>query len=280
MDRIRKIISENGETLIYAIDATEIVQDSMTRIQSFPPATVHLGQAMMAVLLLQAMGAEKEGTETVALDWLCEGPFGHLYAEARNHGEVRATIQNPQAPIFDYDTKLGLGQLRVRKTRIVSTTSIINAEGNVASDILLYLEQSEQRHTGINFSVHIEWNDPNDPAKGFRVERAIGYLIDLLPQDSKQKFEDALLRWDRRMREIPQMSKWALDPKDRVSGILQLISGEASPKVILDQRVLFSCHCSEERAERALALADSHDPGSKQESHTIKCEYCGKIYQL
>lgn len=284
MDRLRKIMSENGEALIYAIDATEAVQSSMERLHAFPPATVHIGQAMMAALLLQAMGADKDSAETVALEWITDGPFGHLYAEARNYGEVRATIQTPQAPVASYETKLGSGQLRVRRQRVQSTTGLVMAAGDVVLDTLTYLEQSEQRHAGMNLSVQITWQDPNQTEKGFKVERAIGYLLDLLPQDSPQKFQDALVRWDRRMREIPKMSAWALDAKDRARDIALLISGEANPKVSMDQRVIFSCHCSEERASRAVALAKSQDSemanDSTEKPHEVRCEYCGKVYKI
>jgi molecular chaperone Hsp33 len=283
MDALKKMMAENGEALIYGIDATETVQESMERLQSFPPATVHLGQAMMAAILLQAMSAEKEGAETVALEWIVDGPFGHLYAEARNYGEVRSTIGNPQAPIFDYTTKLGQGQLRVRRTRTLSTTGLVSASGDVVLDLLSYLENSEQRQAGMNLSVQIAWKDPASPEKGFTVERAIGYVVDILPQSSPEKFTEALVRWNRRMLEIPQLSRWALQDSDRVTGMLQLISGEPNPKISLVQRVVFSCHCSEERAERALALAKSHDPDSPAQSeqvHEVKCEYCGRVYSI
>jgi molecular chaperone Hsp33 len=284
MDRLKKTMSQNGEALIYAIDASDTVTQSMQRLGSFPPATVHLGQAMMAALLLQAMGADKEGTaETVGLEWLTDGPFGHLYAEARNYGQVRGTLGQPQAPVFEYGQSLGSGQLRVRRSRTTSTTGLVGATGAVVLDVLSYLDHSEQRHCGVNLSVVVTWADPNDPDKGFKVDRAIGYLIDILPQDDEQTFKDALVRWDRRMHEIPAMSKWSLNENDRCSGILQLISGEPAPKITLDQRVEFSCKCSEDRAERAVTLLKSHDTADgvqPQAMHEVKCEYCGRVYQI
>ncbi|MGZ6290509.1 MAG: Hsp33 family molecular chaperone HslO, partial [Bdellovibrionota bacterium] len=46
-DILQKAISANKEAVVYALDATELVQEAMVRIGCWPPATKHLGQAMM-----------------------------------------------------------------------------------------------------------------------------------------------------------------------------------------------------------------------------------------
>lgn len=280
-DALKKMISENGEAVIYALDATTLVQESMERIGSFPPATVHLGQAMMAAALLQAL-TEMEDKETVSLQWMCEGPFGHLYAEARNYGEVRGTILNPQAPIRNYSTKLGTGLLQVRRTRKESTTGIVKAQGDVPLDLIEYLESSEQRSCGINFSVLIGWS--NEEKTKFHVQHALAYLVHILPQSTEQKKQDALLRWDRQMRSLGEISKWILREDQVVLDMLRLISGEENPKVVMNQRVVFSCSCTEERAARALALLKAQEAkeGTQLQglNTEVRCEYCGRAYTI
>lgn len=277
-----KTISENQEAVIYALDATELVQESMERVGTFPPATKHLGQAMMASVLLQAL-ADSETNETLSLQWMCEGAFGHCYAEARNYGEVRGTIQNPQAPVTDYETTLGPGLLQVRRGRgPVATTSVVNATGNVSNDVVEYLEQSEQKNCGINLSVQLEW-DPADESK-FRVKEARGYLVHILPQPTEQKLNEALLRWDRQMQALGPISRWALREGQTTLDMLRLISGEPEPKVVMNQRVVFSCNCSEERATRALALLETQEAKEgtiHEEPETeIRCEFCGRVYHI
>ena len=55
MDHIRKALSEDKNITVMAIDATQTVQESLGRLKAFPPSMVHLGQAMLAALLLQTL---------------------------------------------------------------------------------------------------------------------------------------------------------------------------------------------------------------------------------
>ncbi len=278
-DNLTKALSANGEAVIYAINATDLVQESMKRINSWPPATVHLGQAMMGAALLQAL-SEKAG-ETVSFQWKNSGPFGDLYAEARNYGEVRGTIQNPRPNVSDYDTPLGAGILQVRRATTTATTGVVPSVGNVSLDIVEYLEKSEQRNCGINLSVKIDW-DQDDKSK-FHVEHALGYLIHILPQTNGQRADEALLRWDSQMRALGPISGWQIREDMATSDMLRLITLEEAPNVVMTQRIKFSCQCSQERAARAVALMhaqDKTDPNAKHEKLEVCCEYCGEIYYI
>lgn len=277
-----KAISENQEAVVYALDATELVQESMERLDAWPPATKHLGQGMMASLLLQAL-ADMEDKDSLSLQWMCPGPFGHLYVESRNYGECRGTIHKPRPPVQDYDTNLGPGLLQVRRTiHGNSSTSIVNSTGDVSTDVVEYLEKSEQKNCGINLSVVIDW-DEKDPNK-FKVRSALAYLIHILPQPTEQKLNDALVRWNRQMSTLGPISKWSLRPEQNTLDMLRLITGEEEPNVVMNQRVLFACNCSEERAMKALALLENQEKkeGSfhSQAETEIRCEYCGRTYTV
>lgn len=278
-----KALSENHEAVVYALDATALVQESMERIDAWPPATKHLGQAMMASLLLQAL-TDAEEKEGLSLQWMCPGPFGHCYVESRNYGECRGTIQNPRPAVQDYETNLGPGILQVRRTlrRGQATTSIVNSIGDVSNDVVEYLEKSEQKNCGINLSVTIDW-DEKDPNK-FKVRSALAYLIHVLPQPTEQKLSDALVRWNRQMASLGAISKWSLRPEQNTLDMLRLITGEEEPNVVMNQRVLFSCNCSEARAVRALSLLENQEKkeGSfhPEPETEIRCEYCGRTYTV
>lgn len=282
MNELQKCLTKNKEAVVYVINATELLQESMERIESWPPATKHIGQAMMATLLLQSL-TEAEDNEHVSMQWMCPGDFGHVYAQARNYGEVRATITNPRPPVSDYDTGLGVGLLQVRREKNGrATTSVVKAIGDVSADTVEYLEKSEQRNCGVNLSVLIDWQDKKKTK--FRVRSALGYLIHILPQPNEAKMNEALLRWDQQMQILGPISKWALSPKDLTGDMLRLITSEDEPQIVMTQRVKFACNCSEERASRALNLLESQEekegilpPITQTE---IRCEYCGKTYSI
>lgn len=281
-DVLQKAISENGEAVVYALDATSLVQESMERLEAWPPATKHLGQSMMAALLLQAL-ADSDLNESLSLQWMCEGPFGHCFAEARNFGEVRGTIRNPRPPVGDYDTGLGQGLLQVRRYRgTLGTTSIVNSSGVVSDDLVEYLEQSEQKNCGINLSVVIDWK--NKEHTKFRVRSALAYLIHVMPQPTEQKLNDALLRWDRQMQSLGPISRWNLRNSQVTHDMLRLLTGEPEPRLVMTQRVAFRCNCTLERAARALALLETQEEKEGKAlplaQTDIRCEYCGKKYTI
>jgi molecular chaperone Hsp33 len=285
-DVLQKALSENGEAIVYALDATALVQESMERIGSWPPATKHLGQSMMAALLLQAL-ADSDSNESLSLQWMCDGPFGHLFAEAKNFGEVRGTIREPRpSSVDDYDISLGTGLLQVRRSKgTQATTSVVSSSGLVSDDCVEYLEQSEQKNCGVSFSVLVDWEDESKTR--FRVRSALAYLIHILPQPTEQKLNDALVRWDRQMQTLGAISRWQLRESENTLDMLRLLTGEPEPNIVMTQRVAFRCNCSAERAARALALLESQEQmegkarqKGAQEPAEIRCEYCGKTYTI
>lgn len=261
------------------VDATNLVQESMQRVESWPPATIHLGQALMAAILLQA-ATDKTDTERVALQWNVDGPFGTLYAESSRLGHVRGTVVVPQAPIADLDTSLGQGTLQVRRITETTFTGIVPSHGNVSDDIVEYLERSEQRRCGVNFTVKLNWQDTGNTRMPFVVEAAYGYLIDVLPQPTEEKLRNVLSNWDSLMRGLGKISEWELG-NDPTNQMLKLLTGESEPSQVLYQRIRFHCPCSKQRAERALLLAANVDGQEEQaESEQVRCEFCGKVYTI
>lgn len=278
-----KAVSENGEAVVYALDATELLQESMVRLNAWPPATKHLGQAMMAALLLQAL-SDAEEKDTLSLQWMCDGPFGHCYAEARNYGESRGTIIHPRPAVPDYETPMGQGILQVRRSRDgFATSSVVTSVGDVSADIVEYLEKSEQKNCGLNLSVVIDWNEEGE-VPPFKVRSALAYLVHIMPQATEQKFNDALVRWNRQMLDLGSISRWSLREGQVTLDMLRLITGEEEPKVVMNQRVRFRCNCNEDRAARALALLETQEekegvlnPIPETE---IRCEFCGRTYTV
>ena len=293
-DLLAKAISDDKEAVMIAIDATRLVDESVKRIQAFPPAAVHLGQALMGVLLVQAMSdtntdpsSEARDIEKLELQWsVGEGaPFGGLVAETVGQGKVRGTIFKPQAPIQDLKTPLGPGLLQVRRTKTATFTGLVTAQGWVAADLAEYLQSSEQRQCALDLCVRIEWDDkPVNPTFPFRVTHAYGYLLHILPQHSEEKFEAIVASWHRYLTNLGPVSSWAVE-ENPTAQILKFLSAGKAPKVTAQLHPHFECQCSEERAARALALSYAHiDEETRREQEglelEIRCEFCGRVYHL
>ncbi len=300
-DCVRRTLTKDETAVITVVDGTELVRESMERTNSWPAAMIHLGQSMLGGVLLQS-SLDREDTDKITLQWNVDGPFGNLYSEVTKLGTARGTILNPQTVTDDLNPSLGSGILQVRRVSSKGTAfeGIVPSVGNVSDDLVQYLESSEQRMCGMNLSVQISW-DESKPELPFKIDSALGYLVDVLPEDGKSSAPDSLLlKWDQIMRAMGKISEWALPEEDRTTSMLKLLTGESDFKEVFYQRLEFRCRCNQDRAEQALELlldAEKNDKNGDEEASAkasesgetttsddqqteeIRCEFCGKVYQ-
>jgi len=278
MDVLRKYLIDSEDLQLAVLDATELVSESMHRTGAWPPATIHLGQGLMSTALLLSV-LTKETAGKLSLQWSSNGPFGDLYVEGQPSGEFRGTIMRPQSPVQNLKAGMGPGQLQVRKAFLTSSQGIIRSQGYVCTDVLHYLEQSEQRQCAMNLWVDLSWDD-NDQENPVVLKKALGYLLEVLPTSNRSQDKLRGMTWEHRIEELDSLSNWGLNDQDPLGSMVDRLTEGLDANEILTQRVKFSCKCSEERAERALtlAIAQSGDPRAEEES--IRCEFCGKTYTL
>jgi len=50
--------------------------------------------------------------------------------------------------------------------------------------------------------------------------------------------------------------------------------------MLLEKELKLYCTCSEERAERAVALLQSPGQPDDEGPHTVRCEFCGVTYKV
>ena len=289
-DKILKALSPSKDVLLLAVNATQTVNESMRRIKAYPPSMLHLGRAMMSALLLQSL-SDSDEAETISLQWIAKGPFGGLFAEARGQGHVRGTIDNPQAAMDDLSTRLGPGILQVRRAHpnpnvTLGSSGHVEARGEVGEDLVEYLEKSEQRHCGMHLYVKIKYNDELKDNFPFEVEKAVGYLVHILPGENNTASLATIASWDALMKDLGPLNLWLWDESlDPALQILQFLTAKSEPDIRVESKVSFACTCSEDRASRALALANKldplpDDPLSKVDKAVIKCEFCGLVYEI
>lgn len=277
--QIQKLITADGGTQILLIEAKDLVQDSLSRLKAWPPSMIHLGQALMGTNLLQAL-LSKESSSKLSLHWSVRGPFGDLFVEANALGQSRGTITHPQAPVSNMHARLGNGLLQVRRTEKDATTGVVEAQGDVCMDILNYLKQSEQRPCAMNLWVDLNWDDSR-PDHPVYVRHAVGYLLEVLPGDNGKIRPDVLVQWENFLLSLGKLSQWSLDENDLLGSIGRFLNPGTAPKPLLYQNIKFNCSCSEERAQRALTLAlNQDDSNPRKNSEVLRCEFCGKTYEL
>lgn len=302
---LSKAVAEDGSAVIATVEMSKIVDEVARRVKAFPPATKHMGEALIASALLRALGDTSED-EKVELQWKCVGSFGSLYADALPAGGFRASIQTPQPEVFDFEQNLGPGLMQVRRMRAGTPayTGIVKSDGDVKDDVLGYLLQSEQKTCLLETHVHIEWDKEAEAAGNelpFKVVRADGVLIHILPQSQKGLLEQYVKLWEQRKSVCGPLATWGIpaDSKQAVKFMTQLLTVGSKPSFVQEESLSFQCTCSAERAENALKLMDEADgksaeknsekqsekkskkkPEKKPEKQTeIRCEFCGTTYR-
>lgn len=281
MDILRRAITKDGLVRISAINGTNLLQESLQRTKSLPPSMIHLGQGLLGSLLLLSVTTKSEDAK-ISLQWNTPtGPFGSMYVEANAKGEVRGTILKPQASVTDLKTLLGEGHLQVTRQEVKGQVGVVSCEGDVCSDLLNYLHQSEQRRVAMNLWVDLDVDEANE-VHPFKVKKALGYLIELLPDDNVIEQKSREFYFEERLKELGGLSAWDIDYNDPTKSILQILSDEEKPKETMYQSLRFHCNCTEERAARALALAEAQSPTEDfmNKEEDVTCEFCGQTYHI
>ncbi len=290
----QKSLSEDQSAVIVAVEARALVEDISKRISAFPPAMKHLGEAVLAAALMYALGDTSE-EEKLELQWKCAGPFGHLYADMLGAGRVRATIQNPRPEVYDFNHNLGAGLMQARRVKgdFPANTGIVKSVGVVGEDVVSYLRDSEQKDCLLSIYVKIEW-DKEAEARGalrpFKVVRADGFLINILPQSDASKKEDYISLWKQRIGVGGPLDEWAMptDSSEALRFIFHILTVGSKPTLYKKESLSFDCTCSEDRAKRALSLLSvrekaemsKNDEGITLDVLPITCEYCGNVYRI
>jgi molecular chaperone Hsp33 len=280
-DYLVRATAHGGQVRAFAIDATAVVAELARRHDTFPAVTAALGRLATGALLFGAM--LKEDTHMVTIRVHGGGPAGTLLASANATGGVRALAGNPQpdvdqvrngklnvggavgsAGLLTVTRDLGLGQPYVGTVELVS--------GEIGEDLAHFLVRSDQTPSAVGIGVFVR--------RDGSVEAAGGYLVQLLPGiagDDARRIEDTIS-------ELPHptaMLRAGASPEDMLEFIF------ADDVTVLERRpVRFECHCSFDRARRAILMlgaetvAEMIDENAARGGAEVVCEFCTERYHF
>jgi molecular chaperone Hsp33 len=280
-DHLVRATAHDGLVRAFAIDATGVVNELARRHETIPVVTAALGRLAAGALLFGAMLKEESHMVTIRVQG--DGPAGTLLASANATGGVRGLVSNAQ-PVIDQvrDGKLnvrgavgtsgfltvtrdlGLGQPYVGTVEIVS--------GEIGEDLAHYFARSEQTPSAVGIGVFVRSDGS--------VEAAGGYLVQVMPGTADAEAS----RLETTIRGLPHPTRMIRDGATPET-MLQRIFGDDF--AILDRRdVRFECHCSVDRAERAIlmlgrtAVAEMINEASLRGGAEVTCEFCTERYLI
>lgn len=274
-DRIIKGITEDGNFKISVVKTTDVIKEAKERHNLSLLNTVILGKTLTAAMLL---ASELKSEERIQLRLDGSGPIGMVLAEANSLGEIRGYVANPQAEL-DYSKPgvtigdgLGLGVLTFTKILYNEaeprTSSIQLVKGDITSDVVHFLAQSEQVPSAVLLDVGIDENGEVTEAGGLLLQRLPGApdgQIDMLQE---------------RLGSFPAINEM-LEDQQYIDEIMKKALSPIKVKELSRQLVDFFCRCSRERFLGAMAML-SYDDLKEMDGETqeIVCHYCNNKEEI
>jgi len=259
----------------YAAATTHMVEEARERHNTSPTATVALGRALTACILMS--GLLKTG-QRVALKWEGSGPLRKIVVEADAKGRVRGYVGVPQADLpgvsgeLDIPAAIGHAGLLtvVRDLQLpeLAESAVHLATSDIAGDLQFFLEQSDQVPSAVEIGVSLN-EDGSVAAAG-------GILIQPLPPYEA----DVVDRLKERLQEMPPVTAMLGDGQ-KPEAILDEVFEGLSHKLLSKYPVRFECNCSRERTESALVSLGREELQAILDAEgetTVTCQFCRREY--
>ncbi len=274
-DYMHLAIAEKDGARSYAAATTHLVEEARLRHNTSPTATVALGRALTAAVLMS--GLLKVG-QRVALKWEGTGPLGKIIVEADAKGRARGYVGNPDVdlPLIQGEPDVagaigGAGLLTVVRDLLLPELAqgvVHLVSSDISGDLAYFLETSDQVPSAVEIGVKL--NEDGSVAE------AGGILIQPFPP-----YDPAVIgRLKERLQEMPP--------------IVTLLGGGQKPEAILDEvftgiqhtllskyPVRFECNCSREQTMALLASLgrdEIEEILNNEGQAIINCQFCHEEY--
>ena len=266
------------EIRAFAVTGKELTEYARRAHRTTPVVTAALGRLMCGALMMGDMLKEEKDLMTVRVEG--DGPLRGMTVTTDKNGHVKgypvvsSVLIPPRADgHLDVGGAIGKGTLTVirdigMKDPYVGTIAL--QTGEVAEDLTYYFAVSEQTPSSVGLGVLVS----GDGA----VLQAGGFVLQLLPFAT----EETIARLEENIRHAPSVTELlqeGLTPEEMLARLLNgfdLDVNETLP-------VSFTCNCSKERVESALALIGKEElqkivaDGQEEE---INCRFCNRSYRF
>ena len=273
-DVLLRATSQNGEVRIFAVSSLEIATYEKEIHALAPGASIALGRALSAVLMMGAM-LKNEG-DTISLQFRGNGPLRTILVQGNAKGECRGYVGDPNADFDEAHPNVGalLGKGELTLTRDMGLkepyVSTINLHsGEIAEDLTYYFYESEQTPSSVGLGVLLN-------EKGTIVSSG-GFLVQLMPGCGKETID--LL--EQNLQKVHAVTDHLSD--NDPEALLSLILGELGIANLEKISVKASCNCSRERSKRMLKTMGKEElekAAEKGEKLSVRCAFCASEYSF
>lgn len=275
-DQLVRAISKDGYVKAVAVSTRELTERARQIHKPLPVGTAALGRALAAASMMG--NALKADGSSLTLQIKGDGPLGTILAVSDNEGNVRGTVDNPQADVpLRADGKLDVGAavgcdgtLTVvrdlnMKEPYVGSVGLLG--GEIAEDLAAYFVESEQIPTACGLGVLVDRDQS--------VLTAGGYIIQLLPgagEDIITMVEGGIYAAG----PVTELLKEDSDPES----LLRRVMSDFELEILEKTPIEYKCFCSRERMERALISLGPEELKAlidEQGDATLTCRFCDSV---
>lgn len=268
----------NEEAVVYACDVSQMVEEVRKIHDTSPTATIILGRALAAAVMLCA--GLKNKTDRMTLTINGGGPAGNIIVAGNAGLQMKAYMQDPgvspppgEKPGFNIAGAIGTdGFLTViqdlgLKEPYVGKTPLVT--GEIGEDLAHYYMQSEQQPSVVYLSTWLETD--------MSIVDAGGVIVKPLPNCS----EETIRAIEERVPEIQNFTTYLM--AETAEQALKHIFGEMHLSILERRTPAAVCDCSRERLEQVLVSMGSselEDMIEKDGGAELTCSFCRKKYQF
>lgn len=273
-DYLIRGLVESKNCRVFACTTKQLTDKARELHGLWPTASAALGRMMSVSLMMASMNKNNEKMTTTINGG---GPIGTMMTVTNGNGHIKGFVANPEVH-YTYNTtgKLAVGvavgnqgTLQVVKDMGLKEPfcgSVPLQTGEIGDDFTYYFAVSEQTPSVVSVGVLV--NDTNE------VLSSGGFIIQLLPDAT----DEDILYIERKMKDFTPVSTLLHEGKTPEE-ILQMIFEDV--KITDQQELFFTCDCSKEKMEKALATVGKEEIRSMiEEDHgcEISCQFCSTKY--
>ena len=278
-DQLVRAISKDGYVKAVAVSTRELTERARQIHKTLPVATAALGRTLAAASMMG--NALKDEGSSLTLQIKGGGPLGTILAVSDSEGNVRGTVDNPQADVpLRADGKLDVGAavgsdgtltvIRDLNMKEPYVGSVGLLGGEIAEDLAAYFVESEQIPTACGLGVLVD-RDQSVLVSG-------GYIIQLLPGAS----EDIITMVEGGIYAAGPVTELLKEDSDPES-LLRRVMSDFELEILEKSPIEYRCFCSRERMERALISLGPEELGNmiaEQGDVTLTCQFCDNVQEF
>lgn len=274
-DYIVRATAADSQVRAFAITAGELVEEARRRHNTSPVATAALGRLLAGGAMMGSM--MKNDTDMLTVKVRGNGPLGGITVTADSKANVKGYVENPDVMLppkngkLDVGGAVGIGIMQVIKDMglkepYVGDTMLVTSE--IAEDLTYYFASSEQVPSSVGLGVLMERDNT--------VKCAGGFIIQMMPFAR----EETIAQIEENLKRVTSVTE-LLDKGFTPERILEELLGNVGLEITDTMPAKFTCNCSKERVEKAVAsigrkdIREMIDEGKDIE---VKCHFCNSAY--